>query len=240
MEAEVVHHAGLAAEFVLALPVDGFGRIEIAGVQERATHFEQATEGAAAGQLKRALGAGQKGELRRDADEAAEFVGLVPDAAGGGEVEAEGFLGEEIFAGAEHVEVERFVDMVRHGDINGVDVGPGKKHAVIGVEMADRRDLAEPVESGGVDVTDRDELGAHGTIKEGEPTPKGGGDLAAHQAGADDGDADRGGGWRGGGGGRGAHARNFRASAGVASSWTTAMRARVIAAGFGCWMILRP
>ena len=105
--------------------------------------------------------------------------------------------------------------------------------------MADRRDLAEPVESGGVDVTDRDELGAHGTIKEGEPTPKGGGDLAAHEAGADDGNADGSGGGRGGDGGR-AHARNFKASAGVAPSWTTAMRARVIAAGFGCWMILRP
>ena len=124
---------------------------------------------------------------------------------------------------------------MRHGDVNGVDVGPGEEHAVIGVEMADRRDLAEPVEGGGVDVTDRDELGAHRTIKEGEPTPKGGGDLAAHEAGADDGDADGG----GGSGGR-AHARNFKASAGVAPSWTTAMRARVIAAGFGCWMILRP
>ena len=240
MEAEVVHHAGLAAEFVLALPVDRLGRIEIAGVEERTPHFEEAAEGAAAGQLKRALGAGEKRELRRDADEAAELGGFIADAAGGREVDAERLLGEEIFAGAEHVEVERFVDMVRHGDVNGVDVGPGEEHAVIGVEMADRRDLAEPVEGGGVDVTDRDELGAHRTIKEGEPTPKGGGDLAAHEAGADDGDADGGGGCWGGGGGRGAHARNFRASAGVAPSWTTAMRARVIAAGFGCWMILRP
>src|SRR5690606_12682414 len=35
-------------------------------------------------------------------------------------------------------------------------------------------------------------------------------------------------------------ARSFAAWAGVAFSWRTAMRARVMAAGLGCWMMLRP
>ena len=39
------------------------------------------------------------------------------------EIDAERFFGEEIFAGAEHIKVDLLVEMMRHGDINDVDVG---------------------------------------------------------------------------------------------------------------------
>src|SRR5690606_27327022 len=175
---------------------------EVAGVQEAVADGEDLAEAAGVEGGDGGLAAGQERELGGDADNAAESGGSVADAAGGGEVDAEGFLGEQVFARAEHVEVERLVEVMRHGDVNDVDVGAGQQRVVVGLEMAHGRNLAEPVEGGGVDVADADEFGADRAIEQREPAAKGAGDLAAHEAGADDGDADGSGGGHGGGRGR--------------------------------------
>jgi hypothetical protein len=136
------------------------------GVEEAVADREDLAERAGLGSGDGALHAGKKRELGGDAHKAAEFVAFVADAAGGGEVDAEGFLGEEVFAGAKHVEVEGLVEVVRHGDVNHIDVGAGEKHAVIGVEVFDRWHLAEPVEGGGVDVAHGNELGTHRAVEQ--------------------------------------------------------------------------
>ena len=90
------------------------------------------------------------------------------------------------FAGVEHVEKDALVQMVGHGGVNDVDVGPREERAVVGIEVAHCRHLAEPVEGRGIDVRHPGEFRAHGAVAQRKPAPKGTGGLASHQAGADD------------------------------------------------------
>lgn len=102
---EVAHDADFTAEFCLTFPVDGFGGVEVAGVPEAGMDFKEFAELAGLGDLEGALCAGHEGEFGAAADEFAGFFGGVADGAGGFEVDAEGFFGEEVFAGVEDVEV---------------------------------------------------------------------------------------------------------------------------------------
>ena len=90
---------------------------------EAGTDLEQLAEFAGRGDQERALGAGQEGELGAAADEAAGALRGGGDAARGLEVDAEGLFGEEVLAGLEDVEVDGFVQIVRHGDVDDIDVG---------------------------------------------------------------------------------------------------------------------
>src|ERR1035438_2086057 len=95
--------------------------------------------GARAREPERALGPGKKGELRGHPHEAPEARGLVANAPGGPEVDPERFFGEEILSGAQHVEINGLVQMVGHGDVDDVDVGPGEERPVVGVEVPNRK-----------------------------------------------------------------------------------------------------
>ena len=64
MQAEIAHHADLAAGGGLAFPVGGLGGIEIAAVEEAGPHLEYAAQCAGLHILKRALCAGGKREFR--------------------------------------------------------------------------------------------------------------------------------------------------------------------------------
>ena len=81
--------------------------------------------------------------------------------------------------------------MMRHGDVNRVDIGTREQRTVVGIEVTHCRHLAEPIERRGMDVAHRDELGPHRTIQQREPAAKGTGDFSAHEAGANDRDAHR-------------------------------------------------
>src|SRR5207253_157805 len=98
MQPQIAHHADLAAEFVLPLPVDRLRRIEIARVEEARADFEQATERAGAGELEHALCTGEEGEFGRDAHESPEALRLVTHAPCRREIDPERFFGEQIFA----------------------------------------------------------------------------------------------------------------------------------------------
>ncbi len=197
---------------------------------EARANFQQVAEVGVAGELPRALGAGEERKFRGAADEAAQLGGRVADAAGGGEVDAERLFGEQIFAGAEHVEVERFVEVMRDGDIDHVDRRVAQHLVVVARQQAHGGYLAEPFPHRGLHVADGDELDADGEIEQRAPAADGAGDFATHEAAADDAEAE------------GAHfaAMKWAASAAVAPSWTMARSARVMPAGSACWMIFRP
>ena len=130
----------------------------------------------------------QERKLGGNAHEPAELDSLVADAPGRCQIDAERFLREEVLACAQHIQIEAFVKVMGNGDVNDVDVRAGQHRPVVGVEMDDRGNLSEPVESVRIDVADRNELGADRAVKEGEPTSEGAGDFAAHQARTDHGD----------------------------------------------------
>ena len=151
--------------------------------------FHDATEFAGLNGLDDALGAGEEWEFGAAADEAAGFGGGVVDFGRGGEVDAEGFFGEEVFAGVEDVEVEFFVEVVGDGDIDDIDFGGAEEFGVVLGEELDGGDLAEPIEEFVLEIADGGEFSVDGEVMEGEPASKGGGGFAAHEASADDADA---------------------------------------------------
>src|SRR5690606_38489125 len=90
VQAQIVHHASLAAELVLPLPIDGFVRVEIAGMEKGRPRFQDSTEAAAFRQSESSVGCGKEWKFRRDADEALELRRYVANAARGCEVDAKG------------------------------------------------------------------------------------------------------------------------------------------------------
>jgi hypothetical protein len=147
--------------------------------------LDHAAERTAGRELPRAVDAGEKGKLGGDAHEAAELDRLIAHAARGGEVDAEGFFREEVFAGAQDVEVDFLVQVVGHGGVDDIHVGEREQLAVIGGEVFHAGHLPEPVEETGLQVADGDKFGADGKVHEGEPAGEGAGGLAAHQAAAE-------------------------------------------------------
>ena len=103
MHAEVVEDACFAAGGVDAFPVCWFRGVEVAGVVEAGDDFEGAADGGGEGELVGALGSGKKGHFGGDTHEAAGFLDDSDDTLCGGEIDAEGFLGKEVFPGAEDI-----------------------------------------------------------------------------------------------------------------------------------------
>ena len=229
MHAEIIERAALATGSVDTLPVSRLGGIEITAVMETRDDFQDTADFTLAGDFKSTLGAWKEGHLRTAAHEAAARFHGIQNAPGRREIDTEGFFGEEILAGREHVQIELFVQIVRHGDIDDIDLGIGEQFLVVRGLLGAGGDAVKPRKRGRIQIRDRDENGAHSDVHEGAPAREGAGHFTAHEAAADDADADV------------FHfVTSLRAVFTLAPSCTIAIRARVMPLGFGCWMTLRP
>lgn len=188
MHAEVVQGAAFAAERVHPLPVGGLGRVEVAAVVEARDDFEDASDRAGLREFEGALGAGEEGHLGTATDEAAAGLGGGVDAAGGGEVDAEGFLGEEVFAGGEDVAIQLLMQVVRDGHVDHVDVRVGEERLIVGGLLRAGGDAIEPRERGGIEVGHGREDRADRDVGERAPAGERAGHFATHEAAADDAD----------------------------------------------------
>ena len=186
MHPEVAHHADLAAGPHLAFPVHRFRGVEVARMPEAGADLEQLAQFAGPRRLHDALCAGQERELAAAPDETARGRGGVADPASIREVDAERLLGQQVFAGREHVEVDRGMEVVGHGHIHHVDLRRTEQLFVVLREQLHGRDLPEPVEQLVLEVADRDELGLHREILQHEPPPECARGFAPHQPAPDD------------------------------------------------------
>ena len=222
VHAEVAHHADLAAVARLALPVDRLAPVEVARVQEGALHLDDLAERARSGSSRRASWApGKYGislEQRTKTSGCASSASTIRVA--GGEVDPERLLRQEVLAGRDRVEVELLVEVVGHGEVEDVDVGVVEQVARGRSCAGGRCRRARTTQRRRVRVATAISSGAHGVVLERRPAPDRRGQLAAHQAAADDADADR------------ARSRaRQRRPLGVAPSCTTAISARIMPAG---------
>ena len=145
VHAEVAHDSDRAAGFDLAFPVGGLGGIEVAAVVEARVNFQNLAQLAFAGDLIGPLCARQEGELRAATHKTAAGFRCIRNRTGGFQVDAKRFLGEQVFSGLEHIEINRLVHVVRHGDIDDIDIRAGQKLVIVGGEKLHRRNPAEPL-----------------------------------------------------------------------------------------------
>jgi hypothetical protein len=110
--------------------------------------------------------------------------------AGGGQVDAEGFFGEEVFAGAQHLGVDLGVKVVGQGDVDDIHRGGGQQFAVVAGLELDAGDAVEPAEHWLAQVGHGGEHGGEAGFLEGAPAGEGAGHFAAHEAASDDADVD--------------------------------------------------
>ena len=104
---------------------------------ETGDDFEDAADRAGLREFEGALGAREEGHLGTAAHEATAGLGGGVDTAGGGEVDAEGLFGEEVFAGGEDVAIKLPMQVMRDGHVDdrhvrGVETPRGTKAAVGG------------------------------------------------------------------------------------------------------------
>ena len=191
MQAEIAHHTHLAAETVLAFPVRRLRGIEVARVEKARANLQNPPKRARRREPIEALRSGQKGEFRRYPHKPLQFYRFVTDPSRRRQIDAEGFLRQKVLTGAEDIEVNRFVQMVRHGDVNDIDVGPGQQFAVVRGEATHARDLTKPREHLGLHIAHGDQFRLHRKIHQGEPPRKGRRGLAPHEAAANNADPNR-------------------------------------------------
>ena len=190
MHAEVVEGAAFAAQGVHALPVGGLGRVEVAAVVEAGDDFEDTADRTGLREFEGALGAGEEGHLGAAAHEAAAGLHRGVDAAGGGEVDAEGLFGEEVFTRGEDVAIELLMQVMRDGYVDDVDIRVGEERLVVGGLLRAGGDAIEPRERGGIEVGHGREDRADRDVREGAPAGESAGHFATHEAAADDADVD--------------------------------------------------
>ena len=186
VHAEVAHHADLAAGGGLAFPVGGLVGVEVAAVEETGMDFQHAAQLASAHEFNGLLCAGGEGEFRTHAHEAAAGLGGVRDAPCCGEVNAEGFFGKQILSGSKHVAVNLLVQMMRHGDIDGVDILAREQFAMVGGSQLHGGHLGKPLEQIIAQVAHGHQFRTHRHVREGKPSSETGSRLAPHQAAAND------------------------------------------------------
>ena len=189
-------------------------------MQERGAHLDDPPEPSRLHRFEDAQGSRPERELARAADEQlGRARGDVRDRPARGCVDPERLLGEEMLAGAEDLDVELLVQVVRDGAVDGVDVGAREQLVHVCVERVARDDaVREPVEARGVDVADGDDLRTEVDVQQMDPPRRGARDLTAHQPRADDAEPDGRHHW----------------------SWTIAISLRVTPAGSGSCTMLRP
>ena len=230
MHAEVAHHTDFAARRILALPVDRLGRIEVAGMEEGRAHFERTPEFSLAGELEHALRSGQEREFRTAAHEAPEFFGARGNVPRGGEIDAERFFGQQVFARFQDIKIDLLVQLVRDGDVDRIDFRAGQQFAVVGGGQTQRRQSSEPIPCRWRKVANCGDFAAHPDILQRAPAADRRSHFAPHQAAADDAETQR------------AHLadRCLAACFAVAPSCTIAMSAATMPAGLACCTTLRP
>jgi len=107
------------------------------------------------------------------------------------QIDAEGFLGKQVFAGGEDIEINLFVKIVRDGHVNDIDIRRAKKFGVIFGEEFYGWNLLEPFEELFLKVADGDQFGADGKIVKDEPSGKSAGGFASHESAANNSDTHR-------------------------------------------------
>ena len=110
------------------------------------------------------------------------------DASCGGEVDAEGFLGEEVLTGGEDVAIQLLMQVVRDGHVDHVDFRVGEQRLVVGGLLCAGGDAIEPRERGGIEVGHGREDRADRDVGERAPAGERAGHFATHEAAADDAD----------------------------------------------------
>ena len=151
----------------------------------------------------------------------------------GSEVNAEGLLAEKVDSCFCDSNVQIFVQVVRYGEVQHIDVIALDELAPVVRERLDGGNAAEPVACYRVGIGDSNDAWRCGMVDELRPASAHDCQLAAHEAAANDADPD--GPWR-----HDVLARIAPAAAASAPSWSMAMSARVIPPGLSCWMMLRP
>ena len=191
-------------------------------MQEVVLDLDDLAEPALRDRLVGELRAGEERHLAGAAHEDAGGLDRRHDPLGGGEIDAERLLAEEVLARGGRVEVELLVEVVGDGEVEDVDRVVLEQVAAVGRLVGDRGDAVEPTQRLGARVAHGDELRDDGVVLQRAPAPDGGRQLAAHEPRADDADADA------------ILPRH------ASSPWTACLSARTMAAGSGCWMTLRP
>ena len=69
MKTKITHHAKLATQRGLPLPIHRFGPVDVRGMPEAATHVKNVAERTGSGVGDGPLGPGEEGKLTRDSDE---------------------------------------------------------------------------------------------------------------------------------------------------------------------------
>ena len=192
MHAQVTEAAVGAVELELALPVQGFLGVQVAGMQETGIDLDNAAERTPVDGLADALGGGKEGPLRGTPE---EDVGLgapsVQDGGVGGQVEAQRFLAEQVFAAVDGRATDLLVQMMGYGDINSVHGWVGDQLAIIVSALRGaRKMLAKPGKRGGAAVAHRHDFGPELKVGQMTPAGRGAGELAPHQAAPDDAETD--------------------------------------------------
>ena len=188
VHAEVIEGTAFTTHCIKALPVGGLGGVEVAAVVETRDDFEDAADGAGLRELEGALRTREEGHLRTAAHEATAGLGRGMDATGGGEVDAEGFLGEEVFAGGKDVAIQLLMQVVRDGHVDHVDVGVGEQSLIVGGLLRAGGNAIEPRERGGIEVGHSRKDRADRDVGERAPAGERAGHFATHEAAADDAD----------------------------------------------------
>ena len=233
VHAEIAHDTDLAARLGAPLPVARLCSVDIGGMRELRSDVDDVAEGPGCRIREGPHGPGEEGHLARDPDEGIGRLDGGNDALGCCEIDAERLLAEEIPPGRGRGDVELLVQVMRNGEVEHVDRIIVDKLAPIFSEGRDRGNRAKPVAGCRIRIGNCHDLGLDRVMREVQPTAAQRRKFAAHETAAHDADAN----WAR----RHQDAANS-ASAPVAStpSWSIAMSARVMPAGFGCWMMLRP
>ena len=190
MHTEIAQHADFAAGGGFAFPVRGLRGVQIAAVMESADDFENAAKFAAFRLGDDALRAGQKREFRAAAHKTARTGTGGRNSLRRAQIDAEGFFGKQVFSGREHVEIDLFVQIVRHGHIHDLHGRIGEQFVVIRSDLRAGRHAAEPLTHGLDEIRHGDELRLHLHVGQSTPAGKSAGHFPAHEAAADDADAD--------------------------------------------------
>ena len=186
---EVAQAAVLAVEARLPLPVDRLVRVEVARVEEERPHLEHAPVPPLGDEAPDLLAARVERELGRAAHEQVGVAAdLGVDRVVRGAVDAERLLAEQVLPGAQDVAEDLLVEVVRDGDVHRVDVV--EDLGVVRDQPRRRREPLVPREHVGIRVGDGGDDGARADRLEVRPPCGRAGELAAHQAAADDREAE--------------------------------------------------
>lgn len=182
VQAEVAHAAVFAVEGDLPLPIDRLVRVEVAAVVEGGADFENLAELTGFHVVDDALDGGIEREFGRDSDLYLRVRSGNPgDFFCGFEVDSERLFREQVLSGFDDLPVDRQVQVVRHGDVDGVDVAIQQGREVVGGQGDGRHVLLEPFPRGRGRVADGGDDRLRRDTFEVEPPRRRAGELLPHE-----------------------------------------------------------